>query len=39
MLNRESAFLLPKAASRSVHENSEVKILSVMRSQAFQKFT
>lgn len=39
MLNGESAFLLPKAASRSVDENSEVKMLSVMRSQAFQKFT
>lgn len=39
MLNGESAFLFPKATSRSAHENSEVKMLSVMRSQAFQKFT
>lgn len=36
MLNGESAFLLLKAASRSAHENSEVKMLSVMRSQYFK---
>lgn len=39
LLKGQSAFLLPKAASRSAHDNSEVKTLSVMRSQAFQKFT